>query len=113
MPRTLNTRLPLPLVSATDLHCRIAYDKDGLDIYFLNNERELVGCTSASAIRTLFDEVRPRGSTPTALRLDDLLRPYIESVEDSKTARVRLPKPMVLACITDGLPDDPDMLKDV
>jgi hypothetical protein len=91
----------------------IAYDKDGIDVSFLNSERQLVGCTSASAIRTLFDEVRPRGSTPTAFRVDDILRPYIEQVEDSKAARIGLPKPMVLQIISDGRADDEDTLKDV
>ena len=73
----------------------IAFDKDGIDIFFLNSERQLEGCTSASTVRALFDEVRPRGSTPTAYRLDDLVRPYIERVEDAKHARRQLPKPLV------------------
>lgn len=48
------------------------------------------------AVQVLFDEVRPRGSTPTAIRLDELLRPYLEHVEDMKAARLRLPKPTVV-----------------
>ena len=78
----------------------IAFDKDGIDIFFLNSERQIEGCTSASTVRALFDEVRPRGSTPTAYRLDDLVRPYVERVEDAKHARRPLPKPLVSKATT-------------
>ena len=91
---------------------RITYDKDGIDskrfglhaedhifnllvVHFLNSERNLEGCTDTNAVERLFDEVRPRSSTPTAIRMDDILRPYVDRVEEAKGARTRLPKPMV------------------
>jgi hypothetical protein len=73
----------------------ILYDKDGIDIFFLNSERTLEGCTSTQAVERLFGDVRPRGSTPTAVRLDEILRPYVGKVEDAKSARSTLPKPLV------------------
>ncbi|CAD6569669.1 MAG: hypothetical protein CYPHOPRED_003510 [Cyphobasidiales sp. Tagirdzhanova-0007] len=91
----------------------ITYDKDGIDIHFLNSERTLEGCTTTHAVERLFDDVRPRSSTPTAIRMDDILRPYVDKVEDAKVARLSMPKPMVVICITDGRADDPETLKDI
>lgn len=64
------------------------------------------------------------------MRLDDILRPYIENVEDAKSAKTALPKPMVIifgcciafasltlaqvvVVITDGRADDSDLVRDI
>ena len=47
------------------------------------------------------------------MRLDDILRPYVDACEDAKNSRTAVPKPMVLICITDGEADDPDGVVDL
>jgi len=42
--------------------------------------------------------------------LDEVLRAYVERVEDAKAARARV-KPMLVLVLTDGRADDPDMVK--
>lgn len=73
----------------------ISYDKDGIDIYFLNTEHVVNGCTNQRDVASIFDQIRPHESTPTAVRLDDILRPYVDSVEEAKAAKATYPKPMV------------------
>jgi len=81
----------------------VKYDSDGCDIYFLNAmDTSLEGCTSAQEVSQIFDQVQLEGSTPTEMRLDDLLRPYVEECEDKKAAKAALPKPLILVVITDG-----------
>ncbi|KAH8928321.1 hypothetical protein BT69DRAFT_1293455 [Atractiella rhizophila] len=55
----------------------------------------------------------PFGSTPTGMRLDDLLRPYVDALEDAKRDGKPRPKPLLLLVITDGRADDPDLVKEV
>lgn len=57
------------------------YDADGIDIFFLNDRTEARNITSAAAVRKVFGQVRPRGATPTAERLDQLLKPYLLKLE--------------------------------
>lgn len=42
--------------------------------------------------------------------LDEVLRDYVERVEDAKSTRERV-KPMLVLVLTDGRADDPDMVK--
>lgn len=44
--------------------------------------------------------------TPHALTGD-----YVDSVEDAKTTKTKI-KPLIVLCLTDGRPDDPDGVKD-
>ncbi|KAI5480788.1 von willebrand factor [Pseudohyphozyma bogoriensis] len=90
----------------------VQYDKDGIDVWFMNHTEVLKGVQEPGAVRELFESVEPSGSTPTGFQLDEILRPYIESVEDAKAAKTRV-KPMILLVLTDGRADDPDMVKDV
>ena len=48
----------------------------------------------------------------TGLQLDEILRPYIESVEDARKAKGAKVKPMVVVCLTDGRADDSDLVKE-
>ena len=83
-----------------------------------DTDASLYGCASASEVERVFAQVLPSGSTPTALRLDDLMRPFVEECEDAKAKRTKMPKPTIFVCIvrrqqmgsltlqTDGAPDD-------
>ncbi|KAL8281084.1 hypothetical protein RQP46_006442 [Phenoliferia psychrophenolica] len=90
----------------------VKYDKDGVDLFFLNDETHLEHVTDAGTIQEAFDVCTPSGSTPTGLQLDEILRPYIESLEDAKVSKVKI-KPMILLCLTDGRADDSDLVKEV
>lgn len=99
-------------------------------MYFLNSETHLEHVTDASTIQECFDTVQPSGSTPcapphpqwrnpaepatlsTGLQLDEILRPYIESLEDAKVSKAKI-KPMVVVVLTDGRADDSDLVREV
>lgn len=40
----------------------------------------------------------------TGYILDEILRPYVESVEDAKVSKAKV-KPLILLCLTDGRAD--------
>ncbi|GAA5850552.1 hypothetical protein JCM8547_001911 [Rhodosporidiobolus lusitaniae] len=89
------------------------YDKDGIDLSFLNNEdRKLENVTSPQVVADMFDAIQPFGSTPTGVVMDEILRDYVESVEDARGTKTRV-KPLLLLILTDGRADDPDMVKDI
>lgn len=91
----------------------VKYDKKGIDLAWLNDEDNAIeGCTSVAAVQQAFDTVLPSGSTPTSMRLDDILRPYIEDCEYAKQKRSKLPKPMILVVVSDGRADDSEGLRD-
>lgn len=81
-----------------------AHDRDGVDIYFLNqpdmNSHKNV--TSASAVQEIFNTVRPGGSTLTGMRLNTIVREHIEQYEKAPAST----KPVNIICITDGEPSD-------
>jgi hypothetical protein len=52
-------------------------------------------CVTPVPLESVEVETSRTGSTPTGMRLDDMLRPYIERCEDAKAAKTALPKPMV------------------
>ncbi|KAH0494390.1 hypothetical protein TgHK011_001010 [Trichoderma gracile] len=92
-----------------------AYDKDGIDVYFLNhrNRAELgprtdnkakggyYNINDAVTVDRIFNEACPNGATPTGTRLDDILGPYVESLEDAKRSGEHV-KPVNIIVITDG-----------
>ncbi|KAJ6501071.1 hypothetical protein C8R47DRAFT_1255475, partial [Mycena vitilis] len=91
------------------------YDTDGIDIYFLNDQREGHSLRTPNAVEDLFKQVAPSGGTYTGARLDALLRPYLAALEASdvhQIGRTQAPgsdiKPRNILVITDGEPaDDP------
>ncbi|KAK4701926.1 hypothetical protein P7C70_g4300, partial [Phenoliferia sp. Uapishka_3] len=92
----------------------VTYDKDGIELFFLNNDTHLEHVTDASTIREAFDTVVPSGSTPTGLQLDEILRPYVESLEDAKAAKTgQKIKPLVVVVLTDGRADDSDLVREI
>ncbi|KAL7821376.1 hypothetical protein V8C44DRAFT_7433 [Trichoderma aethiopicum] len=92
-----------------------AYDKDGIDVYFLNhrNYAELgtrtdnkaeggyYNINDAATVDRIFQETIPNGATPTGTRLDEILKPYIRSLEDAKRTGEQV-KPVNIIVITDG-----------
>ncbi|GJN90520.1 hypothetical protein Rhopal_003531-T1 [Rhodotorula paludigena] len=94
-------------------HNSTKYDKDGIDVLFLNaEERRMANVTDPALVERVFREVEPQGSTPTGMVLDELLRDYVERVEHAKQTRERV-KPLLVLVLTDGRADDPDMVKDI
>lgn len=95
------------------------YDRDGIDIYFLNHRRAATSdttgsysnITTAADVQGIFNSVRPRGSTPVGRRLLEILTPYLRRVERMQANRtgdgsLRDPalyvKPVNIIAITDG-----------
>lgn len=85
-----------------------ARDADGIDIYFLNHrsshnpEGHYEHVTSSNAVSEIFSVVQPRGGTPTGLRLNSILKPYLSRYEAQPTTT----KPLNIIVITDGVPSD-------
>ncbi|CAI7566557.1 unnamed protein product [Penicillium bialowiezense] len=87
------------------------YDKDGIDIYFLNHRRRPSNRDSynrqttwrqpayepgvdgyqhvrtARQVQDIFESVRPSGSTMVGTRLSDILEPYLQRVEAMHAAK--------------------------
>ncbi|KAK4891082.1 hypothetical protein LTR27_010289 [Elasticomyces elasticus] len=80
------------------------HDSDGIDVYFLNTPDNNFhhNVTSAATVREIFQNVRPRGGTPTGQRLNQILKPYLRKFE----ANPDMTKPLNIICITDGEPSD-------
>ncbi|KAG9258109.1 uncharacterized protein F5Z01DRAFT_633108 [Emericellopsis atlantica] len=86
-------------------------DKDGIDLYFLNHNSGRKGgpgqgdggyynITSGRKAEQIFNEVSPRGGTPTGIRLRKIMKPYLDELE--KAADVDDVKPVNIIVITDG-----------
>lgn len=90
----------------------VKYDKDGIDLWFLNDPTVLKNVDNAGTIQEAFDSIEPSGSTPTAYQVDEILRPYIERLEDAKIAKGPRVKPVLLLILTDGRADDAEMVKE-
>ncbi|TYJ56240.1 hypothetical protein B9479_003085 [Cryptococcus floricola] len=96
------------IMEVADIAAR--YDDDGIDIYFLNSKRYGVGLSTTSQVAELFRSLEPKGITPTAARLDVLLREYMGRLEaqnaGSTPGEADEVKPINLIVITDGAPSD-------
>jgi len=93
----------------------IKYDKDGLDIHFLNYKHSITAVNSVEAVEDVFKKVYASGSTPTGPRMRDILTPYVDSLDAYKASpegKTR-PKPMMLLIITDGEANDNEAVKEV
>ncbi|BGO91584.1 hypothetical protein NBRC10512v2_003857 [Rhodotorula toruloides] len=89
------------------------YDRDGIDLYFMNNEdRKLENVIDTKVVARAFREIEPFGSTPTGVVMDEILRDYVERVEDARQTKERV-KPLLLLVLTDGRADDTDLVRDV
>lgn len=84
------------------------YDKDGIDVYFLNHKDEphFHKIRSAEEVKAIFRRVSPLGITPTGTSLKAILKPYLK---DLKKRGEKVVKPLNMIVITDGRPsDDPE-----
>ena len=89
----------------------VLYDRNGVDIRFFNTymeDDERLNLTSAQTVMSLFDQVDPKGPTPTADVLQYELNEY---VYEYKKNRHR--KGLNLIVITDGEPDSGQKVEDV
>ncbi|KAK4205777.1 putative von willebrand factor protein, partial [Triangularia verruculosa] len=97
------------------------YDADGIDIHFLNkrDEDRFKNVESAQTVHEILTTVRPEGLTPTASRINDILKPYVRKFEEAvKKSRVKVDdtgiKPLILIVLTDGQPAErPDLGKTI
>ncbi|KAL6871205.1 hypothetical protein J3F83DRAFT_645981 [Trichoderma novae-zelandiae] len=86
------------------------HDEDGIDVYFLNHRSEeepgkkdkhkakggYYNINSIERIRDIFEPTgrqenydkrpQPKGCTPTGIRLDDILKPYVKSLKEAQRA---------------------------
>lgn len=85
-----------------------ARDFDGVDFYFLNNEddRRYRNVTNPDVVAQIFQSVQPYALTPTGQRLNDVMRPYINTLQTCQAKGAELPKPLNIIVITDGRPSD-------
>ncbi|RAH73133.1 uncharacterized protein BO66DRAFT_235753 [Aspergillus aculeatinus CBS 121060] len=92
------------------------YDRDGIDVWFLNHRRDTgrrgpgsyTNITLADNVREIFGSVYPQGPTPFGRRLMDILGPYMRDLEKKVAASdafedsTQLLKPLNIIAITDG-----------
>ncbi|KAF9498675.1 hypothetical protein BDN71DRAFT_1530803 [Pleurotus eryngii] len=83
------------------------YDTDGIDVHFLNDER------NASDVKRLFNSVWPGGISLIGEKLEELLLQYLDMIEAAKDSgdpiTLKAIKPTNFIVITDGVPtDDPE-----
>jgi len=77
----------------------------------MNSVEHIRNATSAADVSRLFQRVQPIGrSTPTDVRVEELLSIYLDRLEVGKASNLPPIKPLNLIVITDGEADDPDTL---
>ena len=65
----------------------VQYDSDGCDIYFFNSQVVVENLRTAQDVRSIFNRVDPRKSTPTARALARVLEPYLKRLEAAHRAK--------------------------
>lgn len=87
----------------------VKYDDNGITVIPFNNHFKKYENIQGGDDKTkqIFSEAFPSGSTDTALVLKDVLDEYI-ATRKSATC-----KPIIVVCVTDGLPDDEKALVNV
>lgn len=56
------------------------------------------------------DALKPFAPISTGFVMDEILRDYVERVEDARQTKERV-KPLLLLCLTDGRADDTDLVR--
>ncbi|KAG6373860.1 hypothetical protein JVT61DRAFT_6012 [Boletus reticuloceps] len=92
------------------------YDRDGIDIHFLNHPTCGMNIKDPKGVRHLFRHVQPEGPTPIANKLDILVGDYVDKLERAGRRKhkgdalaLRQIKPVNFIVITDGVPTDEPM----
>lgn len=89
----------------------VLYDSDGIDLYFFNSQVVVEGLKTAQDVRSLFNRVDPRRSTPTAKALKRVTDPYMAKLEAHHASKqqgrndIQPIKPLNIVILTDGAPD--------
>ncbi|KAK0484881.1 hypothetical protein IW261DRAFT_1459213 [Armillaria novae-zelandiae] len=81
------------------------YDKDGIDIQFLNNPTVHHGLTTKEGVDRLFQSITPTPGTPIGRKLESLLTAYINKFEELQRAGEKLKK-VNYVLLTDGEPTE-------
>src|SRR5436190_38930 len=80
------------------------FDTDGVTVAVFGNDKFKIYDNVADAdkqVASIFQEHEPYGGTPTAEVVEALLNEYFEDKAAGKN-----PKPIIIAVVTDGTPDD-------
>ncbi|KAG6812943.1 hypothetical protein H0H92_015263 [Tricholoma furcatifolium] len=84
-----------------------AYDKDGIDVYFVNSTVSGHNLKSPEEIENVFQSVKADGQyTPLGLKLFEILDAYLDQIKDDSKAALARIKPINIIVITDGIPSD-------
>lgn len=81
-------------------------DSDEIDMRFLNSplKHRIKG---AHTVRTIFDQVQPKGWTPMGAALDEVLKDHMTELEKTvNTPQYYKLKPLDIIVLTDGIPSD-------
>ncbi|BGP24844.1 hypothetical protein Rt10032_c09g3794 [Rhodotorula toruloides] len=79
---------------------------------YRGSSKHLENVIDTKVVAKAFREIEPFGSTPTGVVMDEILRDYVERVEDARQTKERV-KPLLLLVLTDGRADDTDLVRDV
>ncbi|PSN74198.1 hypothetical protein BS50DRAFT_481317, partial [Corynespora cassiicola Philippines] len=80
------------------------YDKDGIDIYFINEENVFQEVKDQNDVMEIFTQMEPHGGTLTGKRLSFILDPYMARYTEDPHGT----KPVNIIVITDGEAQDDD-----
>ncbi|KAJ3719362.1 hypothetical protein C8R42DRAFT_723045 [Lentinula raphanica] len=90
------------------------FDRDGIDIYFLNSQESGRNLKTSKQVISLFERVQPSGGTYLGQRLDCLLRDYLDELTKAKEAGKKIKGSINYLVITDGKPiDELDLEKSI
>ncbi|KAI1364544.1 hypothetical protein F5Y08DRAFT_328658 [Xylaria arbuscula] len=115
------------------------YDRDGVDIYFLNDPYHMhfddphedepgwsrladrkegkasyayIGVDDADNVKKVFNSRKPMLNTPTGRRLGEIMETYVNCYEARMAAGQNAPKPLNIIVITDGEASDKAALRE-
>ncbi|KAL7272595.1 hypothetical protein RUND412_004591 [Rhizina undulata] len=83
------------------------YDRDGVDIYFLNHSRSYAHLLSVQDVANVFHQIRNGSITPTGKRVSEIFIQYINKCVQELTPQ----KPLSMIVITDGASSFPQLLE--
>lgn len=82
------------------------YNPYGVDLHFLNRSEFYTALRTVSEVEEAFNAGRPKGYAPTGQRVHDILDAYFSTFRYSQSLM-----PLNLLIITDGEPNDPNLLE--
>lgn len=93
----------------TENIARIAakFDDDGIDVVVFGSSAKLYSGTTADTVKKIFAENSPSGGTNTAGAVKSVFDAYFTRKATGKA------KPLIVICVTDGVPDDERALSSV